>query len=153
MAGRIANPLYFPTIPTAADALTPILLAMVVSTKNEKLIMTFWIEMGMPTFIIIVKRSFMNLNERSLKSKTKSLLIKVIMHRIMLIACEMTVAMAAPFAAMPNAPTSNRSNATLIVHAMDTKIKGLLLSPKALRMAENALYPKIKTVPSRVTSR
>ena len=56
-------------------------------------------------------------------------------------------------AVMPYTPTSNRSKTTLIAHAMDTKINGLLLSPKPLRIAENALYPKINTVPNIVISR
>ena len=53
---------------------------------------------------------------------------------ITLTPCEITVATAAPFACIPNNPTKIKSRIIFSVHAIITKIIGLLESPIPLYM-------------------
>ena len=53
-AGMMANPLNFPTTPTAADAFTPPMeFTRVVMIRKEKLVTPFWMAAGVPILKII----------------------------------------------------------------------------------------------------
>ena len=56
------------------------------------------------------------------------------------------VAVAAPDAPMP-AETSTMSRPILMTHAIATNIRGLLESPRPLRIPDMALYPNMKNMP------
>ena len=132
--------------PYPDDACNPSLLTNAHSARNETCVRNSCNASGRPTFnallqCLLIEKSFLVILNGSflLKSNTSA--------NITLTACAATVAIAAPEAFMLNPATRTMSPTILITHATATNIRGDLLSPSPLNIAERRLYATIKNIP------
>lgn len=85
---------------------------------------------------------------RLVKSKGSPFLFASVMQKTTLIACDSTVAIAAPGAARPAAATKTRSPAMFAMHDTRTVTSGVFASPIPRKTLPRMLYPVMKIVPA-----
>ena len=132
--------------PYPDEACKPSLLTNAHKARNEICVRNSCNARGRPTFnallqCLLIEKSFLVILNGSflLKSNRSA--------NTTLTACAATVAIAAPAASILNPATRTRSPTILITHATATNIRGDLLSPSPLNIAERRLYATIKNIP------
>ena len=119
--GSMAKTMTFSTMPSAAEAITPIWLTMTVMMRNDVLTNTSCKAMGVPSSSILRERKRSSRMSFRVKAKRKPLRHKNHKAAAKLSPCDTTVAMAAPAARMCSPPTKRKSSTMLMMQARPTR--------------------------------
>ena len=136
----IMNAQSFSATPRPEDSIRPMSLISEVMTRNDMFTSMLCSAIGAPSFtafIMFFPCFFLSISRENSNGRPRFFITK--RHIMTLIACEMTVARAAPRAPMPRPFTNAMSPPMLRTAAMETAISGVLESPIPLKMLESRL--------------
>ena len=137
--GSMAKTMIFSTTPSAADGTTPMRFTITVISRNDTFISASCSAMGAPNFSTRLDSAPLRRMSCLVKAKLNPRLRMNHSAAPKLMPCAATVAMAAPAARSPHAPTSTKSAATFITHARATKYSGVCESPRPRSMPHTTL--------------